>query len=206
MELSRARLASLGVSTLYAVEGPADVDFRRKTLAVDALRADLEARATEGSRVLVVAHSSGAHVAATLFHRAFARRDGGASALAGRVVYVNLDGDAGIASDPERTLSSESASGLRGALFVSVTARGGRLRGFSRRAMESGQRALASRGARLLVYVADDAGCESDACAHLSLVNTRPSPRGNDSYARYDDGPVNTAWLDVAAPWLTEPQ
>jgi hypothetical protein len=105
--LDGARLGALGVSTVYAVEGPAQVDFRAKELAVDALLADLErAPGTPPRSALVVAHSSGAHVAATLFARAF--RGGRASPLRGRVVYVDLDGDRGIAGDPERRLTDES--------------------------------------------------------------------------------------------------
>lgn len=84
------------------------------------------------------AHSSGAHVAATLFDRAF--RVGRAPSLRGRIVYVDLDGDRGIASDPERHLSRESVAGLRRVIFVAVADRARGLHGFSRAAMEEGHR------------------------------------------------------------------
>lgn len=200
--LDGARLGALGVSTVYAVEGPAQVDFRAKELAVDALLADLEAGAGRLRRsALVVAHSSGAHVAATLFARAF--RGGRASPLRGRVVYVDLDGDRGIAGDPERTLSRESVGGLRRALFVAVEDRGRGLRGFSHRAMEEGHLAF-PRVSELMVYDAAGAGCAVESCAHLALINARPAARGNASYARFDRGPVNTAWLARVERWLAE--
>ncbi len=196
-----ARLAALGVSTLYAVDGPAQVDFRRKEISLDALLADLSARASNPDAwVLAVAHSSGAHVAATLFDRAF--RVGRAPALRDRVVYVDLDGDRGIAGDPERRLTRESVAGLRRVIFVSVEDRARGLRGFSRAAMEEGHREFPSQS----VHVTSDAagsGCSRDACAHLALIDTRPSARGNETYARCDAATVNISWLRIAQRWLT---
>lgn len=201
--LDEARLASLGVSTVYAVEGPAQVDFRRKELAVDALLADLTAPSSRrGAWVLAVAHSSGAFVASTLFDRAF--RVGRGNALAGRVVYVDLDGDRGIATDPERHLSPESARGLRAAVFVAVEDRARGLHGFSRAAMEEGHRALEGRTrSELITYDATGARCRVDACAHLALIDTRPTARGNETYGRSVGATVNTAWLRVAERWLS---
>ncbi len=200
--LDDARLASLGFSTLYAVEGPADVDFRRKEIAVDALLANLVARASgERSRVLVVAHSSGAHVAATLFDRAFRQHRG--DALRGRVAYVDLDGDRGIAADPERHLSAESVAGLHRALFVAVEDRPRGLRGFSYDAMTEGHRDL-PRASDLMVYDASSAGCARNACAHLSLIHTRPSSRGNATYSACDRASVNVAWLARFERWLRD--
>lgn len=196
-----ARLADLGVSTVYAVDGPAQVDFRRKELAVDPLLADLSARAsTPGAWVLAAAHSSGAHVAATLFDRAF--RVGRAPSLRGRIVYVDLDGDRGIASDPERHLSRESVAGLRRVIFVAVADRARGLHGFSRAAMEEGHREFPAES-HLVTYDASSAGCSRDACAHLALIDTRPTARGNETYARGDAATVNITWLSFAERWLT---
>lgn len=191
-----ARLADLGVSTVYAVDGPAQVDFRRKELAVDALLADLSARVTApGAWVLAAAHSSGAHVAATLFDRAF--RVGRAPSLRGRIVYVDLDGDRGIASDPERHLSRESVAGLRRVIFVAVADGARGLHGFSRAAMEEGHREFSAESL-LVTYDASEAGCVRDACAHLALIDTRPTARGNETYARGDASTVNVTWLAFA--------
>ena len=198
--LEARRLGALGVSTEYVVEGPADVDFRRKTLAVDALLADLRVSVTGDAWVLLVAHSSGAHVAATLLRRALRAGEG----LRGRFVYVDLDGDRGIAGDPERTLDDASMAMTRRVIFVTPDDPVRGLRGYSRAAMEEGHRRFAARS-ELLTYDASGAGCATDDCAHLALINTRPSSRGNASYARFDAGPVNTAWLSAAERWLTAP-
>lgn len=116
---------------------------------------------------------------------------------------VDLDGDRGIAGDPERRLTVESVGGLRRVLFVAVEDRARGLRGFSHAAMEEGHRAF-PRASELMVYDATGARCAVEACAHLALVNTRPAARGNASYARFDGGPVNTAWLARVERWLAE--
>jgi len=198
--LDDARLRALGVSTLYAVDGPAEVDFRGKELDVDGLLRALDASTRAGGRALVVAHSSGAHVAATMFHRAFVV--GAAAGLRGRVVYVDLDGDAGVRGDPERDLHAGSVGGLRRALFVATAVPALRLEGFSRAAMLAGARAFPERGS-LWTYDATGSGCRVNACAHLALVDARPTARGNESYARSTRETVNTAWLARVEPWLT---
>lgn len=198
--LDDARLRALGVSKLFAVDGPAQVDFRGKELDVDGLLRALDASTRAGGRALVVAHSSGAHVAATMFHRAFAR--GAAAGLRGRVVYVDLDGDAGIHGDPERDLHAESVAGVRRVLFVATAVPALHLDGFSRAAMVAGARSFPERSA-LWTYDATGSGCLVDACAHLALVDTRPTARGNESYARSTRETVNTAWLARVEPWLT---
>ena len=195
--LAAARLDALETSAYFAVEGPRAVDYRDKEIALDALLATITTTLERDSWALVIAHSSGAHVARALFHRAAAL-----PALRGRFAYVDLDGDRGIRSDPERRFTERSASVVRQALFVAAEDRARRLRGFSPDAMREGAAFFGACGA-LFVYDARDAGCASDACAHLSLINTRPSPRGNESYARFEQGAVNTSWLDRIAPALT---
>jgi hypothetical protein len=85
--------------------------------------------------------------------------------------------------------------GLSWALFVGVEDRARRLVGFSRVATDDGARALAPNSERW-IFDASRAGCRTNVCAHLSLINVRPYPRGNESYSRFEQGPVNTAWLD----------
>lgn len=204
-ELDRVRLASLGARTLYAIEGPEHVDYRAKELALDALLEALRADRARGAQwVLVAAHSSGAHVARALFYRAFSGAN--RRALADRIVYVDLDGDAEIANDPERSFGAETLAGLRRAIFVAAEDRARRLRGFSMPAMINGARRFATKG-ELFVYDSSAAGCLRNGCAHLSLVHTRPHPngiQGNESYSRFGPGEINVSWLDRAAPWLAD--
>ncbi len=194
--LDTAALQSLGARTLYAVEGPLHVDFRAKELGVNELLRDAGAPARW---TLVVAHSSGAHVAATLFDRAFRQHQG---ALHAPVVYVDLDGDRGIVGDPERLLTAQSTHGIAHILFVGTENLSRHLQGFSMSAMVDGQRSLLGIS-ELMTYDASASGCMSNPCAHLALINSRPYPRGNESYSRFEQGPVNTAWLTRVMPWLT---
>lgn len=195
--LAAARLEAMSPSAYFAVEGPRAVDYRDKEIALDALRAAIGAALSTDGWALVIAHSSGAHVARSLFHRVAEQ-----PALRGRFVYVDLDGDQGIRSDPERRFTERSREAVRSALFVAAEDRARRLRGFSADAMREGASFFGASGA-LFVYDARDAGCASNVCAHLSLINTRPYPRGNESYARFEQGPVNTSWFDRIAPALT---
>lgn len=190
--LDRAALSELGFDSFVAVEGPRAVDYRDKELALDALLASVRAGMRPNALVLVVAHSSGAHVARTFFHRAFSSTDG--AAISRRALYVDLDGDLSIRGDPERSWSEVTRRGLRWSLFAGVEDPQRRLRGFSRNATEHGVAALAPNSERW-IFDASDTGCTSDVCAHLSLINTRPYARGNESYSRFEQGPVNTGWL-----------
>lgn len=192
--LDRAALGALQFDSFFAVEGPRAVDYRDKELDLEALRSALGAAlGAPRARLLVVAHSSGAHVARALFHREFSNTN--ASAIEGRAVYVDLDGDRSIRSDPERSWGEPARRGLRSSLFVGVEDSARRLDGFSRNATDDGARALSPKSERW-IFDASQSGCASDVCAHLSLINARPYPRGNESYSRFEQGPVNTAWLD----------
>ncbi|MEI8259847.1 MAG: hypothetical protein WCJ30_29685 [Deltaproteobacteria bacterium] len=196
-----ARLRALGTRWLYAVRGPADVDGRSHDLAVAALAADLRARITLTTRaVLVVAHSSGALVAAELFRRLFASSGDGA-ALRSRVLFVSLDGDADVPTDPLARLDVETVGALRYAWFVSARDSVGGTGALANTIARAQQRRYADRSA-FLEYDARGAGCTTVLCVHVSLVNPRPRPRGNESYAHFDpDGP-NTWWLaPVIARW-----
>jgi hypothetical protein len=192
--LDDAALAALGVRALYAVQGPEAVDFRGKELAVDALGEDLERSTGDAGWALLAAHSSGAHVALTLVHR---RRAG---PLRGRMVYASLDGDGPVRADPERSLGRETIEALRFALFAGVEDRARRLRGFSLQAQRDGARRAGARGA-LWVHDASGSGCETDLCAHLSLVHARPLAGGNDSYQATRGG-ANVTWLAPLRSWL----
>ncbi|MFO0560338.1 MAG: hypothetical protein U0269_20140 [Polyangiales bacterium] len=192
--LDRAALGELGFDALFAVEGPRAVDYRDKELDLGALLAAIgPALRDPRARLLVVAHSSGAHVARALFHRSFSNTN--ASPIAERTVYVDLDGDLSIRGDPERSWAEPARRGLRWALFVGVEDRARRLDGFSRDATDAGALALAPKSERW-IFDASESGCRTDVCAHLSLVNARPYARGNESYSRFEQGPVNTTWLD----------
>ncbi|MDP3274688.1 MAG: hypothetical protein Q8Q09_05790 [Deltaproteobacteria bacterium] len=202
----RARPGMLNDATLVAVEGPLDVDFRSKELGVDVLLARLVSHAERhgpAAKVWVVAHSSGAHVAATMFDRAFRQRPSQHRALDGRVVYVDLDGDPSVPSDPERSLSAGSVSGLARIVFAMGEDRERGLTGLSAAWM----RASAVRHApqsELYVHDASASGCTTNLCVHLSLVNLQPLPRGNASYAEVSERTINLRWLDAAVRSLEE--
>jgi hypothetical protein len=200
--LQREALGARGFALTFAVQGPVRVDDRAKELPVDELLTALGAELARepDATVLLVAHSSGAHVAARLLRRAFVSPGTAGAALRGRVVYVDLDGDRGIPSDPERTLSRETVAPLRRALFVAVEDRARGLRGFSFAAAQEAHAAFPSRS-ELLRFDAGPSGCVTNTCAHLALVCMRPHGGGNDSYARCPPGALNTWWIERAARW-----
>ena len=126
-------------------------------------------------------------MAATLFARA--------PALRARMVYVDLDGDAGLARDPERRLAPATMAALRGAVFVAVEDRARGLRGFSFDTMTEYGRRFGAH-ATLRIDDASRSGCTTNVCAHLSLIRTQPLPRGNATYAACDGATVNVRWFD----------
>ncbi len=192
-------LRAHGVRYVYAVQGPAAVDYRGKEIANRALTASLVARVgPETAFVAVAAHSSGAYVAAEGFYRLFRERADGGGFARGRVVYFNLDGDWGIATDPERNLSLEVVEATRWVYFLSASDPARGLQGFNTAAMRAGQAMYPSRS-EWANYDARSAACASSVCVHLSLINTRPTNGGNDSYADYVGRPVNVWFLERAA-------
>jgi hypothetical protein len=195
-------LRARGVRFVYAVQGPAAVDYRGKEIANRALAASLVSRVSDATRFIVVAaHSSGAYVAAEGFYRLFRERADGGGLARGRVVYFDLDGDWGIAADPERNLSPEAVGAMRWAYFVAVADSARGINGYNTSAMRAGQMMYPTRS-ELVVYDARGAGCATSACVHLSLVNTRPLADGNSSYADFTRGPVNDWYIDLAATRL----
>jgi hypothetical protein len=195
-------LRAHGVRYVYAVQGPAAVDYRGKEIANRALMASLVSRVVaETAFVAVAAHSSGAYVAAEGFFRLFRERSDGGGLARGRVVYFNLDGDWGIATDPERNLSPEVVEAMRGVYFLSASDPTRGLQGFNTAAMRAGQAMYPARS-ELANDDARGANCATSACVHLSLINTRPASGGNDSYAQYVGGPVNVWYLDRAVSRL----
>jgi hypothetical protein len=195
--LYEARLRAMGVRRLYAVRGPVHVDYRGHEIATRAIADDLARHVTAHpeARVLVVSHSSGAHVAAELFHRIFRERNDHGASLRNRILFVSLDGDPDVASDRTRSLAPDTVAALRHAWFVTARDSVHNLDALSNGTMRAQQRRYPAQS-DFVLYDARDAGCTARICVHLSLVNAHPSARGNDSYARYPvDGAPNTSWL-----------
>ncbi|MFO0560911.1 MAG: hypothetical protein U0269_23030 [Polyangiales bacterium] len=190
------------VRYVYAVQGPAAVDYRGKEIANRAIAASLVAHVDASTEfVAVIAHSSGAYVAAEGFYRLFVERPDRGGLVRDRVLYFDLDGDWGIAADPERNLSAASVGAMRWAYFIAVSDPTRGLVGFNSNAMRAGQAMYPTRS-EFAEYDARDSGCSSSVCLHLSLINTRPPGDGNQSYSDFAGRPVNRWYLDRAAPRL----
>lgn len=201
-ELYERWLRGNGVRFVYAVQGPAAVDYGGKEIANRALTASLVANVDASAEfVAVIAHSSGAYVAAEGFYRLFIERADRGGLVRDRVLYFDLDGDWGIAADPERNLSAASVGAMRWAYFIAVSDSARGLTGFNSNAMRAGQAMYPSRS-EFAEYDARDSGCSTSVCLHLSLVNTRPLSDANQSYSDFVGRPVNRWYLDRAAPRL----
>lgn len=93
-ELARVKGAELGIRHVYAVRGPNQAGYGNREIANSKLVAHLAAdgRADNASSIIVIAHSSGAFVAAELLAQLKARRGGISADAIGKVSLFNLDG------------------------------------------------------------------------------------------------------------------
>lgn len=191
-ELSRAKLAALGVGHLYAVRGPSDPGYRGREIGNSALAAHLARGAgPDAPFVLVAAHSSGSFVAHELLG---ALRGDGERALLGKLVYANLDGGGS-------GLDRDLVRGMRRAAFVyAVDPTLGAGRSANASAAESLAAAYGSAPVKLTVR---SSGCRSGAkwCLHDLVITTRPhNPDAYDlarDYTRFDGRPVQTGWVEA---------
>jgi len=188
-----AGLAARGVRHVYAVQGPAQVQYEAREITNSALARRLVGQlAGRDARVHVAAHSSGSWVACELFEQLF---DGGFDLMGesvGRVVYYALDGVASCLSDAR-------VDALGALYFVRAVNSGGA--SLQSASMVAGAARWPDQSA-LLSYDAEASGCAPGAemCLHMSLVNTRPHDRQGASrtadYMDFEGRPVNGWYLE----------
>jgi len=189
--LYRAALRDRGVRHVYAVRGPASVQYTEKEIQNSLLVASMLPALAPDSTITVAAHSSGAWVACELFAQLYEQGLDPGGASDGRVAYFDLDGLYGC-------LDATVAGHLRALHFVYAVSGGGTSLNASD--MQEGAGVYAVEP---LAYDAAGSGCQEDArfCLHVSLVNTRPHDPSTGSpvdYADFDGRPVNTWYLDAA--------
>jgi len=188
-----AALSSRGVRHVYAVQGPAQVQYEAREITNSALARRLVGQlAGRDARVHVAAHSSGSWVACELFEQLF---EGGFDPMGetlGRIHFYDLDGVASCLSDAR-------VNALGGLYFVHAVNAGGA--SLQSQSMVAGAARWPDQSA-LLTYDAEGAGCAPGAemCLHMSLVNTRPHDANGASrsadYTDFDGRPVNGWYVE----------
>jgi hypothetical protein len=208
-ELYAARLHTLGVRTLFAVQGPADVGYAALEIGNSRIGAYLQQNlAPDAGFVLVAAHSSGAFVAGE-FLQQLANGADPTGAIASRLVYFNLDGG-------QKYVTTAALQRLRRVYHASAWLPATGQTAWNHGTMQSLGNTWASKGG-FLRYDASTSGCTQGACLHISLINTRPHSSSSGSGIDYTDfagRPVNTWYLDevrtsagigqCTTPYLTE--
>lgn len=192
-ELYRADLRARGVRFLYAVQGPATVQYTGLEIGNTNLLAHLLPRVGDRTKfILVLGHSSGSYVAQEMLRQVAGTFDPQNKA-AGRLVYFNLDGG-------RAGFTDAAAAKMRKVYWVSPRDVAKGTGGFNDGSMQSAGSQYAALGG-LLRYDASQAGCNAGAtgCVHNSLVITRPhSParaRPDVDYENFTGRPVTTAYL-----------
>jgi len=189
--LYQAALRDRGVRHVYAVRGPASVQYTEKEIQNSLLIATMLPALAGDSEVTIAAHSSGAWVACELLAQLYEQGLDPEGKSDGRVAYFDLDGLYGC-------LDATIAGHLRGLHFVYAASGAG----VSLNASDM-QEGAGVYGVAPLAYDASGSGCQEDApfCLHVSLVNTRPHDPSTGTpgdYADFDGRPVNTWYLDAA--------
>lgn len=193
-----AKGSTLGIGHVYAVRGPNQSGYANREIGNSKLVAHLAAndRARDASSIIVVAHSSGAFVAAELYEMLKSGRAG--SDTLAKVSAFNLDGGGGV---PKSTLDAMARAHF-------VYACDARINRCSRNAevMKSLGATHAASGGAIRVR-ADGSGCDRNVsggtwCLHDTLINTRPhNPAMYDlrrDYTNFTGGrEVVTSYLDV---------
>jgi hypothetical protein len=191
-----ADLASRNVGLLYAVKGPAQSGYSGREIGNSKIAADLVgATGAAATRIIVIAHSSGAFVAHEMLEQLADGRDGDDNAK-GKVAYFNLDG----ASGPSRAARAR----LGGAWAVSVKDASGS--GTSTNAGVASSNGATYKSENLgghHVLTAASGVCNRGAnwCLHMVCANERPYNKGGldvaDDYTDFDGHPVQVEYLSV---------
>ncbi len=186
-------LEARGVGRLYAVKGPLHADYRDYEIGNSKIAKRLIGEeGAKASRIVVVAHSSGAFVAHELLSQLADGRDQ-AGAAAGKIVYFNLDGAGG---PPPKALAN-----LEGAWAVSVKDTSG-VRSMNAGVADSNASKYAAAGKGGLVSIDAEPGvCNAGArwCLHMVCANERPHNKNGLDVARdytdFEGRPVQIDFL-----------
>lgn len=186
-ELTRVRLASLGVGRIYAVRGPKDADYSSREIGSSTLAAALAAN-TSAEKIVVVAHSSGGFVADELF--TFASND-----VMAKITYFNLDGGSW-------SMNSAMVAKMRG---VTICDAHDPVAGNSENTSSDETLHASLEGSHLYTVDATGSGCNVGAgwCLHDTLIIDKPhDPATYDLALDYTDFTsgrhVVTSYLDQA--------
>lgn len=192
-ETYEADLAARGVGRLYAVKGPLHADYRNYEIGNSKIvKRLLAGEGAKASRIIVVAHSSGAFVANEFLSQIADGRDV-EGALKEKVVYFNLDGAGGPPNTALQNLAGawavavEDTSGVRSTNAGTADANGTRY-------------GNAGKGGLHMIKAASGV-CFSGArwCLHMVCTNERPHNKSGLDVARdytdFDGRPVQIDFL-----------
>ncbi len=195
--LFRATLHDKGVRWLWAVQGPADIQYSGKEIGNSKIAAALLASVSASTHfVLVVGHSSGSYVA----HELLGELSGGldpSGLTRAKTVYFDLDGALG-------GLTSTSVAWLRKAYFVGAWDADVSTASPNDASMRSGGTTWAPTSAYYQVS-ANGSGCLAGAiwCLHMTVVTTLPhDPAAADVALDYSDfvgRPVAHDYIEASA-------
>lgn len=194
--LYKAWLQPHGVRYVWAVQGPAVVDYSGLEIGNDKVASSLVAHTGPNTKyILVAAHSAGSFVAHELLNHLAGTADP-KGVTKGKVVYFSLDG--GRRGAPDVTaLSTATVARLRKAYFVVPYASKIDTYGIDTNSMQI----MGSTYGGYFTVDANAAGCHAGAnyCLHMTLVTTKPhDPDGAVAALDYGDfsgRPVTTAYL-----------
>jgi hypothetical protein len=195
-ELYRQKLKTLGIKYIYAAKGPRDVGYESAEIENSKLAKDVLAIATKDTKIVILAHSSGAFVAHEFLQKLFTGKSAEEEKLHQKISYFNLDG-AG------RGLTNEIVGKLKKLYPVSAFDSKTGTPSFNAGPMKALAETFPSK-AKAIVLDASGSGCQagSERCMHDTLINTRPhSPTNFDLEKDYQNfkppHAVVTKYLDV---------
>ncbi len=193
-ELYAEDLSARGFARLYAVQGPKHVDYRALEIGNSKIAKRLIGEEGErATRIVVIAHSSGAFVAHELLSQLADGRDVD-GATKGKVTYFNLDGAGGPPSAALANLSAAWAVYAQGPT-------GTRSMNAGTAEANAAKYAAAGKGG-LHVLEAQAEACNAGArwCLHMVCTNERPHNKGGLDVARdytdFEGRPVQTGFLE----------
>ncbi len=192
-EAFAADLEARGVGVLYAVKGPLHADYRDYEIGNSKIaKRIIGDEGEKASRIVVIAHSSGAFVAHELLSQLVDGRDVNGAA-AGKIAYFNLDGAGG--PPPKALANLESAWAVAARDTAGV------------RSMNAGtadanaaKYTAAGKGGLHMLEAASGV-CASGArwCLHMACTNERPHNKwGLDvprDYTDFVDRPIQIGFL-----------